>query len=52
MASVFKALSVESGGLVDVPPMDQLKAMIAEADTDGDGKLNEAEFNAVIEACL
>ncbi len=45
-------MAVESGGKVDIPKDDALKQMMAEADTDGDGKLNEEEFYALIDACV
>jgi hypothetical protein len=51
LQAIYRQVAAESGGSVDVPKEDELKKMIAEADADGDGKLSEEEFYAIIEAC-
>jgi Ca2+-binding EF-hand superfamily protein len=51
LLAFFKKANAESGGAIEIPREDILKQLIAEADTDGDGQLNEEEFYAVVEAC-
>ncbi len=51
LQAVYRQAAAESGGTVEVPKDDVLRQMMAEADSDGDGKLNEEEFYALIDAC-
>ncbi len=51
LQAVYRQAAAESGGAVEIPKDDILRQMIAEADSDGDGKLSEDEFYALIEAC-
>lgn len=51
LQAAWRTAAAETQGAVSVPSDDVLRAMIAEADTDGDGKLSEEEFLNVIEQC-
>lgn len=51
MAAAWRKAAAESGGTLDVPTEAVLKSLLAEADGDGDGKISEEEFYAVIDAC-
>jgi Ca2+-binding EF-hand superfamily protein len=51
LQAVYRQAAAESGGAVEIPKDDVLRQMIAEADSDGDGKLSEDEFYALVEAC-
>ena len=50
LLDVWRKAAAESNGQLDVPREDVLKSLIAEADSDGDGQLSEAEFYALVEA--
>lgn len=51
LLAAWRRAAAETNGAVTVPSDDILKSLIAEADTDGDGKLSEEEFLSIIEAC-
>ncbi len=51
LQAVYRQAAAESGGAVEIPKDDVLRQMIAEADSDGDGKLSEDEFYALVDAC-
>jgi len=45
----WKKAAVESGGTVLLPPDGELRQLLANADLDRDGALNEDEFQALCE---
>ncbi len=49
--AAWRKAAAESAGSLDVPNEATLKSLMAEADSDGDGKLSEEEFFAVVDAC-
>lgn len=51
LQAAWRKAAAETAGAVEVPSEEVLKGLLAEADTDGDGKLSEEEFLAIIEAC-
>ncbi len=51
LQAAWRKAAAESGGGLDVPSETVLKNLMNEADSDGDGKINEDEFYALIEAC-
>jgi Ca2+-binding EF-hand superfamily protein len=48
LRAAFKNASSATGGKVTVPADDALRAMIAEMDADGDGRLTEDDFKLVV----
>lgn len=51
LRAFFRKAFEDSKGMIEVPADAMLKQMIAEADLDGDGKLNFEEFIHVVEQC-
>ena len=51
LIATWKKAAAESGGALDVPSEAVLANLIAEADQDGDGQLNEDEFLQLVEQC-
>lgn len=51
LLALWKRAAADSGGKLDVPSEERIKALLAEADSDKDGALNEDEFYAVVDAC-
>lgn len=49
LRSLFKRAVGESGGTIEMPTDDMLDRMIKAADRDGDGKLSNEEFFAVVD---
>lgn len=49
LVATWKKAAAESG--MDVPSEAVMAGLIAEADADGDGQLNEEEFLSLVEQC-
>jgi Ca2+-binding EF-hand superfamily protein len=48
LRAAFKNASAATGGKVEVPSDETLRAMIAEVDADADGKLTEDDFKELV----